>query len=165
MLYFMRPVDEIVIGVHILNQVAVFYAARAGGCAGGVNAFGNFIGFGIEFIIIGRFIDADAPNENAGVVELCGDHVTHILIAHFFEFFSANITPAGYLGKDHEAQLIAAIQKFFRLHIVRGAHNGKVQIIFQNVRVLFLYARRGSIADIGVRLMTVQPHQLVLFPV
>lgn len=24
MLYFMRPVDEIVIGVHILNQVAVF---------------------------------------------------------------------------------------------------------------------------------------------
>lgn len=72
-LVFPGPVDEVVEGVHILQQVAVFDAPDTGSGPGTIQAVGDLVALGIEFVVIPGLVDADGPDEDTGMVILGGN--------------------------------------------------------------------------------------------
>ena len=54
-------VGKIVVGIDILQQMALFQIPHAGGGAAGVQLMGNLVGAGVKNIVVHAFVDAHAP--------------------------------------------------------------------------------------------------------
>ena len=68
-------VGKIVVGVDILQQMALFQISHTGGGAAGVQLMGNLIGAGVEGIVVHALVDAHAPQDDAGMIAVLQDHL------------------------------------------------------------------------------------------
>ena len=68
-------VGKIVVGVDVLQQMALFQIPHAGGGTAGVQLVGNFVGAGVEGIVVHAFVDAHAPQDDAGVAAVLHKHL------------------------------------------------------------------------------------------
>ena len=155
-------VEEIVVGVDILQEGAFLGVADTAGGTAGIQLMGHGVGGGIKSIIVGAFIDPHAPDENTGVVAVLDHHVPDIGDGNVLPGLAADMLPAGDLGKDQQTQFIAAVQEGVALGIVGGSHHIDAQFVFQNVCIQGLSTGRSSIADVSPALMSVQTHELTL---
>ena len=68
-------VGKIVVGVDILQQMALFQIPHTGGGTAGVQLVGNLVGAGVEGIVVHALVDAHAPQDDAGMIAVLQDHL------------------------------------------------------------------------------------------
>ena len=159
------PVDEIIIGIHVLQQMAVADAADAPGLPGGVQGMGPLIGAPVEGVVVRGLVDAHAPEDHAGMAAVLPHHIVHVPHGLLLPVLPADMLPAGDLREDQKAQLVAAVQEGLGLGIVGGAHHIQAQLLPQDLRVPLLHIVGHGVAHIGIGLMPVQAPEGQLFPI
>jgi hypothetical protein len=95
---------------------------------------------GIEVVIVARLVDADAPENDGGMVPVAANHAAYVVDGDVLPGLVADVLPAGNLFEHQQADLVAGIEKMARLRIVRGAHDVAVQILAQDVGIAALDA-------------------------
>ena len=158
-------VGKIVVGIDILQQMALFQIPHAGSGAAGVQLMGNLVGAGVKGIVVHAFVDAHAPQDDAGVIAVLQEHLSQHLAGGVLPVVIPDVLPARQLGEYQQTPAVALIQKILALGVVAGAHGGAVQLLLQNAGILPLQAFRCGIADVRVALVSVQPSQKGLFAV
>ena len=121
---------------HVLNvkvhAVAVKFAAAAGiqEEAGGVQLVGDGVGSEVERVIVRGLVDPHAPEHDGGVVAVLGHHCPHIFAGLRLPGFVTDVLPAGHLGEDQQADLIAAVKEGLALGIMGGPDGVQTQFPF-----------------------------------
>ena len=158
-------VGKIVVGIDILQQMALFQIPHTGGGTAGVQLVGNLVGAVIESIVVHAFVDAHAPQDDAGVAAVLQEHLSQHLAGGVLPVVIPDVLPARQLGEHQQTPAVALIQKIWTLGVVAGAHGGAVQLLLQNAGILSLQAFRCGVADVRVALVSVQTPQEGLFSV
>ena len=156
---------EIVHGDDVFEQFGVVEVADAAGLAGGVEFVRQRVGAGVEIVVVLRFVDAHAPQNDGRMIPVAADHLLHVAHRQILPGFVADVLPAGDLLKHQQAGFVAGIQKMRRLRIVRGAHEVAFQIVLEDQGIAALHAGRHGAADVRERLMPVEAAQLDVLPV
>ncbi len=73
--------------------------------------------------------------------------------------------PAGDLRENEQAELIAAVDEGRVLRIMRGSHGVAAELVFEDIRVEALHARRHSVTDVWIALVAVEAAELDFFAV
>ena len=71
----------------------------------------SFVGARIEIVIVLRFVDAHAPQNNRGMIPVAPDHFAHVADRYILPGLVADVLPAGNLLQHQQAEFIAGIQK------------------------------------------------------
>ena len=158
-------VGEVVIGVHILQKMALFQIAHAGGGAAGVQLMGDGVGAAVKFVVVQALVDPHAPENDAGVVPVLEHHLPGVLTGLLLPLFVPDVLPAGDLGEHQQTLTVALVDKIPALGVVGGADGVALQLVPQNPGVLPLQMLRGGVADGGIALVPVQAPEEGLFPV
>ena len=158
-------VGKIVVGVDILQQMALFQIPHTGGGTAGVQLMGDFVGAGIEGIVVHALVDAHAPQDDAGVIAVLQEHLPQHLAGGVLPIVVSDVLPARQLGEHQQTPPVALVQKILALGVVTGAHGGAVQLLLQNAGILPLQAFRCGVTDVRKALVPVQPPQEGLFAV
>ena len=153
-------VRVIVVGVNILQQLALAVVPRACRGTGGVQPVDGLVGALIKCFVVGAAVHTGTPQKDAGVVAALAHHLAAVLQGLRLPALVANVPPAGHLGEHQQAQLIAGIQKCRALGGMAGAHRVAAKVFFQDLSIQPLDAVRHGIALIGVALVAVQAPQL-----
>ena len=158
-------VGEIVVGVDILQQMALFQIPHAGGGPAGIQPVGQGIGAGVQLVIVLTLVDAHPPQHNGRVAPVLQNHLPHILHRLINPVLAADVLPAGDFGEHQQTAAVAFIQEILALGIVAGADRVAAQLLLQNAGILPLHGFRGGVAHIGEALMAVEAPQEGLFAV
>ena len=129
-------VGKIVVGVDILQQMALFQIPHTGGGTAGVQLMGDFVGAGIEGIVVHALVDAHAPQDDAGVIAVLQEHLPQHLAGGVLPVVVSDVLPARQLGEHQQTPPVALIQKILALGVVAGAHGGAMQLLLQNAGIL-----------------------------
>ena len=111
-------VQEIVVGVDILQETSLLVAAHAAGLTIGIEFVCHGIGALVKRIVVHTLVDAHTPEDDGRMVSVLDDHVLHILDCLVLPVLVADVLPARHLREDQEAQLIAGRDKIVGLRIV-----------------------------------------------
>ena len=158
-------VGKVVIGVDVLQQMALFQIAHPGGGPAGVQFMGQSVGPGIECVVVHALVDPHAPEDDTGVVSVLQHQLPQVLQGLLLPGPVPDVLPARQLREHQQAQPVALVDKMPALGIVGGAHRVALQFPFQNPGILPLQALRRGIADIGIALVPVQSPEEKLLPV
>ncbi len=120
---------ELVVGVDILQQLALFKIAHAAGGASGIQLMAELVGAKVEVVVVLGLVDAHAPEDNGGVVAVLLHHLADIVDRHVLPGLIAYVLPTGELRHHQQAELVALVQEVLRLRIVRGAHGVDTQLL------------------------------------
>ena len=153
-------VQEVIIGIDVLEQTAFFQVTDAAGRAGRVELVSSRVRSGIERVVVLRFIDPDAPENDRRMVSILQDHLACVFHDLFLPGVVTQMLPAGDLREHQQADLVAAIDEMPRLRVMRRADRVQAELVLQNVRVASLHALRHGIADVRKALVAVQAGQL-----
>ena len=156
---------EIVVGVNILQEMALFQIPHTRGRPARVQCVGDLVGARIEFVIVHTLVDAHTPQYDAGVIAVLQQHLPQHGTGAVFPCPIADVLPAGQLSKYKQAQPVTFIKEILALRVMARAHRIAVQLVFQDAGVLPLQAFRRGVANVGIALVAVQPAQKGLFPV
>ena len=114
---------EIVHGEHVFEQLRIVQVADAAGLARIVELVRQRIGARVEIVVVLRFVDAHAPQNDGGMIPVAPDHLLHVAHRQILPGLVADVLPAGDLFEDQQAGFVAGVQKMRRLRIMRGAHD------------------------------------------
>ena len=129
-------VGEVVKGVHILQQLALFQIPHPRGCPAGIQLVGQLVGLAVEGVVVHALVDANAPEDDAGMVAVLGDHFLHVPAGLLLPGLVADVLPARNLRKDQQTDSVTFINKILALRIVAGADGVAVELLLQNPGIL-----------------------------
>lgn len=152
-------VGKIVVGVHVLKQMAALEVAHAARGARGVQPVGRLVGAAVERIVVRALIDAHAPQKDAGMVAVFQHHLAAVRHGLVLPGVAADVLPAGHFGEHQQPQLVASIQKRVALRVVARAHRVAAQRVPEIFRVQPLLAVGHGVALVRPALVPVQPAQ------
>ena len=158
-------VGKVVIGVHVLQQMALLQAAHAGGLAAGIQLMGGGVGAGVQPVVVQALVDPHPPQHHGGVVPVLQHHLPDVFHRLILPGGVPDVLPAGQLGEHQQAKPVALVQEILALGVVAGANSVTAQLLLQNAGVLPLEVLRGGIAHVRIALVAVQPPQEGLFAV
>ena len=113
-------VAEVVKCVDVLEERTLLEVSDAGSLARVVKVVRDFVGALVKLVAVDRLVDPDAPQDYRRMVSVLAHHLARVYNSLIFPAVITDILPARDLGKDHETELIAAIDKVMRLRVVRG---------------------------------------------
>ena len=152
-------VGEIIVGVNIFQQTALFKIPDTGNGSAGIRLPGHRICQFIEFVIVPAFVDPDTPENDTGVVTVLAHHFSGIFHRLVFPGFPADVLPTGNFCKHQQAQSVAFINKMVALRIMGGTYRHAIQFFLQDPGSLPLKTLRRRIAHVRKTLMPVQSPQ------
>ena len=158
-------VGEVVVGVDVLQQVALFQEPHAGGRPAGVKLVGGGIGAAVQLVIVLTFVDAHAPEDDAGMVAVLQHHLPGVFHRLIFPGLPTDVLPARNFRKHQQSQPVAFVDKILALGIVGGTHRHAGKLLLQDPRVLPLEPLRNGVAHIRPALVPVQATQESLLSV
>ena len=88
------------------------------------------IGPRIELVIIHGFINANAPNDDGGVIAILQDHVLNVSKGLLLPLLIPNMLPARHLREYEKTKLITAVQKILALRIMGCADCIDAKLLF-----------------------------------
>ena len=118
------------------------------------------IGLGVEVMIVLRFVDANAPENDRWMVPVAANHAANVIDRRVLPRLVADMLPSRNLFQHQKSNLVATVKKMPRLRIMRRPNNVAMQIVSQNLGILPLHTRRHCLTDKGKGLMTIEPAQL-----
>src|SRR6185437_11206684 len=119
----------------------------------------------VEIVIVFRFVDADAPKNDGGMVPVSADHTPDVIDRNLLPAFIPDVLPARNFFKHQQSDLVAAVEEMARLRIVRGADDVAVEILSKDVGIHSLHAGGHGLTDKWKRLVTIKTAQLYDFAV
>ena len=126
-----RPVvEEIVVGIDVLEQMALLVAADAAGRARRVEPVRRRVRARIERVVVAAFVDAHAPEDDARVVAVLLHHLLGVAHGLLLPLVAADVLPAGDLREDEQTQLVAPVDEVRALRIVARAHGVEAELVF-----------------------------------
>ncbi len=152
--------DKVVVGIHILEKLAVLVTAHTARRTGRIERPRGFIGSDIKIMVVLTLVDPYAPENDRGVVTVLAHHLPDRLHADVLPFIIPQVLPSRRLGKDGHSQLVTSSDKMVRLRIMGGTHGITAELVFEDIRVEPLHGARHRVADIGPALVSVQSAQL-----
>ena len=158
-------VGKVVVGVDVLQQMALFQIAHPGGGPAGVQRMSQGVGPGVKFIVVHALVNAHTPENDAGVVPILQHHLPQVFQCLLLPGPVPDVLPARQLREHQQAQPVALVNKVPALGIVGGTHRVALQLLLQDPGVLPLQTLRRGVADIGIALVPVQPPEEKLLPV
>ena len=139
---------EIVHGEYVFEQFRFVEVANAAGLAGRYRAaWASGVGARIKIVVVLRFVDAHAPQNDGGMIPVAADHPPHVAHRQILPGFVADVLPAGDLFEDQQAEFVAGVQEVGRLRIVRGAHD----VALSSNRARICASRRCTRAGMACR--------------
>ena len=148
-------VGKIVVGIDILQQVALFQIPNAGGGAAGIQLMGKLIGTRVQVVIILAFIDAHTPQHNGRVIAVLQNHLPYVFHRLILPTGITDVLPTRDFGEHQQTPAVTFVQKILALGIVAGAYRVAAQFLLQNPGILPLQGLRRGITHIGEALMAV----------
>ena len=131
---------EVVHGEDVFEKFGFLEVANSAGLARIVESVGEGVGAGVKVVVVTRLVDADAPENDGGVVPVAADHAANVVDGNLLPFFVAYVLPAGNLFEDEQADLVATVEEVAGLRIVRGADDVAMEVFAQDVGIFALYA-------------------------
>ena len=87
--------SEIVHGEDVFEKFRGLEVADAAGLARGIEFVGQRVGAHVEIVVVVfRFVDAHAPQNDAGAIPIAPDHSTNVVDGDVFPRLIANVLPA-----------------------------------------------------------------------
>src|SRR5882724_12371790 len=151
---------KIVHGENVFEEFGFLEVADTAGGARGVEAMSEGVGADVEIVVVARFVDAHAPEDDAGMVPVAADHAADIVDGDELPAFVADVLPPGDFFEDEEPHFVAGVQEMARLRIVRGAHDVAMEFVAEDARVAALAAAGHGLANERERLMAVEATEL-----
>ena len=112
---------KVVDGEDVFEQLRAAVVADAARLAGGVERVGESVGAEVEVMVVGGIFDADAPEDDGGVVPVATYHAADVVNRKLLPWFRTNLLPARDFFKDEQADRVAAIEEVPRLRVVGGS--------------------------------------------
>src|SRR5882724_276483 len=109
---------EVVHGEHIFEKFRFLKVTDTAGGTSGVEAAGHSISLSVEVVVVLRFIDTDAPQDDARMVPVAADHSADVVDRDLFPRFVADMLPAGNFFENQQAHFIAGIEEVAGLRVV-----------------------------------------------
>ena len=135
---FFGALTEVVHRINVFKQLAFIDIANTARLAGRVKFASKAIGLGIEVMIVLRFIDANAPDNDRGMVPVALYHTADILDRLRLPGGAANVLPARDLFEHEQTNAVAMVEEVSGLWVVRGAHDIALQHPLHQFGILFL---------------------------
>ena len=132
--------SEIVHGEDVFQEFGFLEVANASGLPRRVELMRERVGARVEIVIVSRFVDAHAPQDDGGMVPVAADHAADIVDGDILPGFVSDVLPAGNLFENEQADLVAGIKKMTRLRIVRCADDVALELVAQDLCVAALGA-------------------------
>lgn len=149
-------IGEVVHGIDIFEEFAVPDAADAAGLSGGVEGSSEGVGSEVEVVVVRGFIDADAPEDDGGVISVAEDHGVDIAEGEILPGLVSDVLPAGDFLEDEEADLVAAVEEMGGLGVVAGADDIAGEFVFEDVGVFVLHSSGCGLSDIREGLVPIE---------
>ena len=156
---------EIVHGEDVFEEFGFLEVADAAGLARRIELVRQRVGARVEIVIVFRFVDAHAPQNDGRMVPVAANHAADVVDGNIFPGFVSDVLPAGNLFENEQADFVAGVKKVARLRIVRGADDVALELVAQDLGVAALGAAGHGLADKGKRLVTIEAAQLDDFAV
>src|SRR5580700_6886970 len=121
---------------------------------------GQSVGADVEIVVVLRFIDAHAPEDDRWVIPVATNHASNVVDGNVLPCLVADMLPSGDLFKHKKAKLIACIEEMSRLRVVRRSYNIALETVAQNLRIATLHPSRHRLTDKRKRLVAVESAQL-----
>src|SRR5205814_9233903 len=93
------------------------------------------VGTGIEVMIIRRFVDAHAPQDDGRMVPVTANHTAYSVKRKIFPLPVSTVLPARDLFEHQEPKFIASIEKMRRLRVVGGADDIALGFLLANLGI------------------------------
>ena len=94
-----------------------------------------------------------------------GDHLAHVLDRAELPILVPYVLPAGYLGENEYAQLVARVDEALALGVMARPNGVKGKLLLHYARVLELERPRRRVAYVRPALMPVEPAHEVFVPI
>ena len=134
--------------------------ADAAGLAGWIEFVRQCIGTQVEVMIVAGFVNADAPQNDAGMIPIATNHAADVVDTEQLPGLVANVLPARDFFEHEQSQFVASVEEVPGLRIVRCTHDIAVQVPPQNFSVAPLHAPRHCLTDKRKSLMTIEAAEL-----
>ena len=146
---------EIVHGENVFEKFRFPEIANAASLAGGVKFARERVGASVKVVIVERFVNANAPENDAGMVPIAPYHAADIIDGDQFPGFIADAKPGiSSRTRAHSSH----VQEMARLGIVRGTNDVALEFVAKDVGVT---AGSGhGLADKRKSLVTVKAAEL-----
>src|SRR5438874_6544903 len=151
---------EVIHRKHVFEEFGFLKIANAASLPGGIELVRRSVGASVKIMIILRFVDAHAPENDRGMIPIAPDHAADVVDRDLFPCLVANMLPRGNLLTHEQATLIASVQEVLRLRIMGGTDDVAVQLVSQDVGIAALYPPRHRLTNIGEGLVAVEAAQL-----
>ena len=151
---------EIVHGENVFEEFGFLEVADAAGGAGGVETVSEGVGAYVEIVVVAGFVDARAPQDDAGMIPVAANHAADVIDGDFLPRLVADVLPAGNFFEDEQAHFVAGIEEMAGLRIVRGADDVAMEFVAEDARVAVLGAGGHGLSDEGKCLMAVEAAEL-----
>src|SRR5215467_7932292 len=114
------------------------------------------IGPGVEIVVVLRFIDSYAPENDRRMVAIATDHPAHVVDGKLLPGFVPNMLPARNLFQDEKTDFIAVVERMPRLWVVRGTDDVAFELVAQDLCIAALDAARHRLTDQWESLMAIK---------
>ena len=94
------------------------------------------IGFDVEIVVIGAFVDAHTPEDDGGMIPVLQHHLPGVLNGLLLPVFVTDMLPAGDLRKHQQSQTVTLVDKMLALGIVGGPDDDTAQLLLQDPGIL-----------------------------
>ena len=119
----------------------------------------KFVGADVEVVIVAGLVDADAPEDDGGVVPVAANHAAYVVDGDELPGLFADVLPAGDLFEDEEPDLVAAVEEVTGLRVMRGTDDVAVEILSEDVGVFALRTCGHGLTDERKGLMAIKAAQ------
>ena len=158
-------VGKIIIGIHILQQMAFCKIPYTSGLPGRIGLVSRRVGQFIQRIIIRRFVDPYPPQDNARMVVITQNHIPDIPYAQFSPVLvGRDMLPSRDFLQHQQSKLITGIQKRGILRIMAGPDNINPKLLEAN-GIVSLHGGWHCIPYIRIALVTIQAHEFFPFSI
>ena len=126
---------EVIVGVHILQQMTVFDITHTGSCTAGIQTMGQRICMFVKSVVILTFIDAHTPENDGGMIAILQDHFACVSHRLFFPGRITDMLPSRDLRKDQHAPTVTFIKKMLTLRIMTGTYCVAAQFFLEDTHI------------------------------
>jgi len=148
-------VGEVIERIDIFEELAVGNIPHARGLTERIEGMRQFVRASVEVVVVVRFVDAHAPEDDAGMIAVSTYHVAKIGHRVGLPCIVADVLPAGKFFEDEKSQLIACIEKMGGLGIMACADNNASELALEYLCVAPLGIGAHGIPRIRIFLMAI----------
>ena len=120
---------EVVHGEDVFEEFGFLEVADAAGRSRGIEAMSEGIGADVKVVVVARFVDTHAPENDAGMIPVAANHAVDVVDGDELPSFVTNVLPSGDFFEDEQAHFVAGIEEMAGLRVVGSSHDVAMELL------------------------------------